>query len=213
MDRADSTQGVLGGANFSPRGKAWLLVAILLLLASPAQAGGPIYTFVDERGVTHFTNLPPRDARYQPVPRRQQNGFSFGRVPNYWGYDGLIGLTARENQVQPALVKAVIAAESNFDPDAVSRKGARGLMQLMPGTAQELGVDDPHQPGENVRGGTRYLRSMLDRYGDLSRAIAAYNAGPTAVDRYGGVPPYPETRDYVNRVLTYYRAYHGDFGR
>jgi soluble lytic murein transglycosylase len=183
------------------------------LSAFPGWADRQIYTYVDERGVTHFTNLPPRDARYQPVPPREPRGFTHGRIPKNWGYDGLIGLTARENQVQPALVKAVIAAESNFDPEAVSRKGARGLMQLMPDTALELGVDDPHQPSENVRGGTRYLRSMLDRYGDLSRAIAAYNAGPTAVDRYGGVPPYPETRDYVNRVLTYYRAYHGDFGR
>jgi soluble lytic murein transglycosylase len=188
---------------------AWLVSA----LADPAVAGGQLYTFVDERGVTHFTNIPPRDPRYQPIPRRLQNGFSFGRVPNYGGYDGLIGLTAREHDVQPALVKAVIAAESNFDPGAVSRKGAQGLMQLMPTTAEQLGVEDPLQPTENVRGGTRYLRKMLDRYGDLSRALAAYNAGPSAVDRYGGVPPYRETQDYVNRVLTYYRAYDGDFGR
>ena len=232
MDRADSTQGVRGGANLSPRGKArpeagaagrrprparrWALTLLLgwgTLAAFPAVGAAQIYTFIDERGVTHFTNLPPRDGRYQPVPPREPRGFTLGRIPKNWGYDGLIGLTARENQVQPALVKAVIAAESNFDPGAVSRKGALGLMQLMPETAEQLGVEDPHQPSDNVRGGTRYLRSMLDRYGDLSRALAAYNAGPTAVDRYGGVPPYPETRDYVNRVLTYYRAYHGDFGR
>ena len=224
---------VRGGANLPPggcvrsssRAAGWrtrlavlLLAAALpglgLLPAAPAAADRQIYTFVDARGVTHFTNLPPRDDRYQPIPRRAAaRGFSFGRIPKNWGYDGLIGLTAREHQVQPALVKAVIAAESNFDPGAVSRKGARGLMQLMPETAQELGVDDSFEPSDNVRGGTRYLRSMLDRYGDLSRAIAAYNAGPTAVDRYGGIPPYPETQDYVNRVLTYYRAYHGDFGR
>ena len=221
MAREDSTQGLGGGANASPRGKARpaiagllasaLLLGLSLLAAGPAAA--QIYTFIDERGVTHFTNLPPRDPRYQPLPRSMQGGFSFGRVPNYWGYDGLIGLTAREHQVQPALVKAVIAAESNFDSGAVSQKGAQGLMQLMPQTAEQLGVSDPFQPTDNVRGGTRYLRSMLDRYGDLSRALAAYNAGPTAVDRYGGVPPFPETRDYVARVLTYYRAYHGDFGR
>jgi soluble lytic murein transglycosylase-like protein len=109
-------------------------------------------------------------------------------------------------------VKAVIAAESNFDPEAVSRAGAQGLMQLMPHTAAKLGVDDPLRPIENVRGGARYLREMLDRYRDLSVALAAYNAGPRAVDRHGGVPPYRETQDYVRRVLTYYRHYHGDFG-
>jgi len=181
--------------------------------AAPAVAGGAFYTFVDERGVTHFTNLPPRDARYQPMAPREPQGYSIGPAPRHWAYDGLIGDTAREQRVQPALVKAVIAAESSFDPGAVSRKGAQGLMQLMPATAKDLGIADPLEPTDNVRGGTRYLRNMLDRYGDLSRAIAAYNAGPAAVDRYGGIPPYPETQDYVNRVLTYYRAYHGDFGR
>jgi soluble lytic murein transglycosylase len=196
----------------------WALLAAALTWlsfgpAQPAAADHQIYTFVDERGVTHFTNLPPRDDRYQPVLRRESRGFALGPVPKHWGYDGLIGLTAREQRVQPALVKAVIAAESNFDPGAISRKGAQGLMQLMPATSEQLGIDDPLEPSDNVRGGTRYLRSMLDRYGDLSRAIAAYNAGPTAVDRYGGIPPYPETQDYVNRVLTYYRAYHGDFSR
>ncbi len=205
-------------------GNAWarglrraLLAAVLAWsawgAALPVVASAQIYTFVDDRGVTHFTNLPPRDARYQPIVGRTATGFVAGAAPRHWAYDGLIGLTAREQRVQPALVKAVIAAESNFDPDAVSRKGARGLMQLMPATAELLGVDDSFEPSDNVRGGTRYLRSMLDRYGDLSRAIAAYNAGPTAVDRYGGIPPYRETQDYVNRVLTYYRAYHGDFGR
>jgi soluble lytic murein transglycosylase len=185
----------------------------LLSFAPAAGADRQIFTFVDERGVTHFTNLPPRDERYKPIPRRAHRGFALGPVPKHWGYDGLIGLTAREHQLQPALVKAVIAAESGFDPAAVSRKGARGLMQLMPATAEQLGVDDPLQASDNVRGGTLYLRKMLDRYGDLSRALAAYNAGPSAVDRYGGVPPFPETQDYVNRVLAYYRAYHGDFGQ
>jgi soluble lytic murein transglycosylase-like protein len=181
--------------------------------ALPSPAAAQIYTFIDEQGVTHFTNIPPRDPRYRPIVSRDTHGFPLAAAPRHAGYDGLIGATAREQRVQPALVKAVIAAESNFDAAAVSRKGARGLMQLMPETAEQLGIADPLEPTDNVRGGTRYLRSMLDRYGDLSRAIAAYNAGPTAVDRYDGIPPYPETQDYVNRVLTYYRAYHGDFGR
>jgi soluble lytic murein transglycosylase len=184
-----------------------------LLVASlpgePAEAGRPIYSFIGPDGVIHFTDA-PRDSRYRrlpdPTPARPP-----ARAPRRWEYDGLIGLTAREHEVEPALVKAVIAAESNFDPEAVSRKGAQGLMQLMPVTASTLGVDDPLRPTENVRAGTRYLRLMLDRYGDLERAVAAYNAGPAAVDRFGGVPPYPETRDYVRRVLAYYRHYHGDF--
>jgi len=188
-------------------------VAALLLgvaLGMPAEAGGPIYSFVGPDGVIHFTDT-PRDARYRKLPDRKPGGMAGLRAPRRWEYDGLIGLTAREHEVEPALVKAVIAAESNFDPEAVSRKGAQGLMQLMPVTATDLGVDDPLRPMQNVQAGTRYLRLMLDRYGDLERAVAAYNAGPAAVDHYGGVPPYRETQDYVRRVLTYYRHYHGDF--
>jgi soluble lytic murein transglycosylase len=185
--------------------------------ATPVRAAGQaIYSFVDERGVIHFTNVTP-DKRYQRVALTRPDALvlepSPARVPRSVAYDGLIGAAARRHQVQPALVKAVVAAESNFDPRAVSRKGARGLMQLMPETAAELGVADPLRPEENLRGGTRYLRAMLDRYGETPLALAAYNAGPAAVDRYGGIPPYAETRDYVQRVLTYYRHYHGDFGR
>jgi soluble lytic murein transglycosylase len=189
------------------------LVALALLAfgsVASARGGSRIYTFTDENGVTHFTNI-PRDRRYRPMDSSDIGRFRLRRVPEHWLYDGLIGLTAREHQLQPALVKAVIAAESNFDPDAVSRRGAQGLMQLMPETAAALGVADPLHPTENIRAGARYLRLMIDRYGDLERALAAYNAGPSAVDRYGGIPPYPETRDYVKRVLAYYRHYHGDF--
>ena len=184
------------------------LALLAAMVAGPAIAGGTIWTYTDEHGVVHFTNV-PQDRRYQPVPDGDFTQPT--RVPRYWQYDGIIGLTAREHRVQPALVKAVIAAESNFDPSAVSHKGAQGLMQLMPSTSAKLGVGDPFQPIDNVRGGTAYLRQMLDRYGDVERALAAYNAGPTAVDRFGGIPPYRETRAYVRRVLAYYRHYHGDF--
>jgi soluble lytic murein transglycosylase len=176
-------------------------------------SGEQIFTFVDARGVTHFTNV-PSDDRFVPIPPPQRKAARKAmRAPKYWGYDGLIRLTALEHDVPPALVKAVIAAESRFDSEAVSHKGAQGLMQLMPTTAAVLGVADPFAAEQNVRGGVRYLREMLDRYGDMQRALAAYNAGPTAVDRYRGIPPYQETRDYVKRVLTYYRDYHGDFGQ
>jgi soluble lytic murein transglycosylase-like protein len=190
---------------------ATAIAAMALVWIEPAMADSGVYTFVDSRGVSHFTNV-PSDSRYVPIvkPRKAKQQ---PRAPQNWGYDGLIRLTAAEHRVSPALVKAVIAAESSFNQLAVSKKGAQGLMQLMPQTAAELGVMDAFSADQNVDGGARYLREMLDRYGDLHRAIAAYNAGPTAVDRYRGIPPYRETRDYVKRVLTYYRHYHGDFGQ
>ena len=112
---------------------------------------------------------------------------------------------AAKYDLDPNLVAAVIWAESSGDPNAVSKKGTRGLMQLMPATARELGVGNVLDPGQNVDGGSHYLRRMLDEHdGDLSLALAAYNAGPDAVRKYGGVPPYRETRDYVGRVLRVY---------
>ena len=189
------------------------LAVLLIGLAAPALAGGPIYTFTDANGVIHFTNIPRGDPRYQRLPRSPQHASLVQVVPARYDYDPLIGQAAQAHRLPPALVKAVIAAESDFDPRAVSRAGAQGLMQLMPTTAAVLGVADPLEPAQNVHGGVSYLRSLLDRYGDLTRALAAYNAGPEAVDHYGGVPPYHETRAYVDRVLTYYRHYHGDFAR
>ncbi|NIW35918.1 MAG: transglycosylase SLT domain-containing protein, partial [Gemmatimonadetes bacterium] len=171
----------------------WLLLGAWILVLPAPPAFGGVYQFVDENGVLHFSNVPV-DRRYVPLKKRSRR-----RVPRNLRYDSLIFETARAQRLPPALVKAVIAAESNFDPQAVSPKGAQGLMQLMPATARSLGVRDPMLASENVRGGARYLRRLLDRYGDLSRALAAYNAGPTAVDRYGGIPPYRETRQYVDR--------------
>jgi soluble lytic murein transglycosylase len=197
------------------RGFARALGSAVLGVMAAATAGAQdaIYAYVDANGVAHFTDA-PRDSRFVRLAWTAESVRPDERsAPIRWEYDGLIGLTARAHRVPPALVKAVIAAESSFDPDAVSRKGAQGLMQLMPTTARSLGVDDPLRPDENVDGGVRYLRDMIDRFGNLSLALAAYNAGPAAVDRYRGVPPYPETRDYVKRVLTYYRAYDGDFRR
>lgn len=114
---------------------------------------------------------------------------------------------ARDRGLDPALVRAVVQAESGYNAGAVSTKGALGLMQLMPATAVEMAVASPFDPEENLRGGTRYLRALLERFGgDVILALAAYNAGPSTVERYGGVPPYPETVEYVRRVLSLWRG-------
>ena len=122
-------------------------------------------------------------------------------------FAGIIDSAARRNRLDPALLDAVIRQESGFRADVVSSAGAVGLMQLMPGTARELGVSDPFDPAQNVEGGAKYLRSLLDRYdGRLDLALAAYNAGPAAVDHFGGVPPYRETREYVSSIMSGYRS-------
>lgn len=144
----------------------------------------------------------PLDHRYRPRDLDPYDRRDFEPT-----VEALIRRTARKYQVDPNLVKAVVAAESNFDTLAVSKKGAQGLMQLMPQTAREMGVRSPFKPSENIRGGVRYLRGLIDRYPLLDHAIAAYNAGPVAVDRFGGIPPYPETEAYVARVMRFYREY------
>ncbi|HTU83142.1 MAG TPA: lytic transglycosylase domain-containing protein [Candidatus Acidoferrales bacterium] len=121
---------------------------------------------------------------------------------------GLVAGASQSSGVPQGLVRAVLMAESAGDPSAVSTAGAQGLMQLMPGTSASCGIANPFDPTENVQCGAGYLRSLLDRYhGNITLAVAAYNAGPGAVDRYGGVPPYAETQAYVARVLSAYRSY------
>jgi len=210
-----------GAARRAGRDGLWLagvlVLLVLLLWPTVGFAGGAIYSYIDDRGVRHFSDR-PADQRYRRVRNQTPEGLVItppakARPPSDDTYDREIAQLAGRHGVEAALVKAVIAAESAFDRTAISRAGAQGLMQLMPTTADELGVLAPYQPYENSDGGVRYLRAMLDRYGDVHRALAAYNAGPTAVDRYGGIPPYRETQAYVTRVLTYYRGYAKEFAR
>lgn len=128
-------------------------------------------------------------------------------------YDSMIHRSAKENHLDPALLKAVMKAESNFNPKDTSRKGACGLMQLMPDTAKKLGVRDIYAPEENINAGARFLSCMLDQFhGNTEKALAAYNAGPAVVKKYNSVPPYLETRNYIRNVHAYYRKYRGADG-
>lgn len=117
--------------------------------------------------------------------------------------ENIITRHAKLNNLDPALVEAVVKAESNFNPQAISPAGAEGLMQLMPGTASALGVSNPLDPEQNIAGGTTYLRNMIDKFGSVPLALAAYNAGPAAVEKYGGIPPYKETQNYVKKIMSY----------
>lgn len=191
------------------------LLALCLML--PQLAGATIYSFVDENGVVHFSNV-PNDPQYRPILNRYPDrrppespggqGYSGGAMVSPDAYDRLIRTAAQRYQVDPHLVKAVIRAESNFDCLARSNKGALGLMQLMPDTAMDMEVADPFDPQDNINGGTRYLSKMLDLFdGNLKLALAAYNAGPGRVIGIRQVPRIKETIDYVQRVQSYYRHY------
>jgi soluble lytic murein transglycosylase len=191
-----------------PRYRCLLAVWITWLAAATPEAEAEVYMFVDQSGVVHFTDNPPHEgyARH----RLKGQAARSGRTTRAW--DGVIRIAGEAHGVSPALVKAVIHAESSFDPGAISPRGAQGLMQLMPDTAESLGVDDPFDPWQNIDAGTRYLGLLVSQYpGDLAMALAAYNAGPLAVRRFGGVPPYQETTVYVKRVLALYDRYHADF--
>jgi len=151
--------------------------------------------------------LKKMDASGQTENNAQSLLTGSGSQPVSGDFSSLINQAAQKYNVNPALVQAVVKAESNFNPNAVSSAGALGLMQLMPATANGLGVDNPLDPAQNIDGGVRYISQLLKHSdGDVRLAVAAYNAGPGAVDRYNGIPPYQETQTYVNRVLGYFNS-------
>lgn len=193
----------------SRTGRVAQLFVMLLLLPGAGQAD--IYAFVDEVGITHFSNV-PQDRRYRPFLRTTESSASLRapadrRIPQQFAQH--VSLFGSASQVSPALIHAVISAESGYNPNARSRKGAMGLMQLMPGTAQRYQVSDPYDPAQNIRGGVSYLRDLMRQFdADLPLVLAAYNAGEGAVQRHGNrIPPFAETRQYVPRVLELYERY------
>jgi soluble lytic murein transglycosylase-like protein len=197
------------------------LLLALLVVSSAAEAD--IYTYTDSDGVVHFTNTPGGDKRYRVYIRgngaysKPGSGAAPGVVPvppsdhdiaRYTRYGEWIRQAATMYQIPEQLVRAVIRCESDYDPRAVSVSGARGLMQLMPDTATLMQVRDIDDPRENIFGGVRLLRILANEFnGDLELTIAAYNAGDGSVIRFGGIPPFQQTRDYVVAVTKYYRRY------
>jgi soluble lytic murein transglycosylase len=173
-------------------------------LLTPMGLQAEIYQYISANGTISLTNV-PSDARYRKIDVESAR---FHSVLSERELEPLIKRHSSQQQLHPALIRAVIKAESNFDPRAVSRAGAIGLMQLMPQTAVRLDVRDMFDPDENVGGGAKYLRQLLDRFhGNLPLALAAYNAGENIVDRYQSLPPIDETRQYVRKVLRYYRTF------
>lgn len=182
-----------------------LLLGVLIGVASVDRVAGQIYSTLEDRRTPAVT-IPHVTRQMEAGTGERSQGFRTTHIvvptPTLTPYDPLIEQYATRSEVPVELVRAVVQVESGFDPTARSSVGAMGLMQLMPETAAELGVADPYDPADNLRGGITYLKQLLDQYdGNEEIALAAYNAGPGAVERYGNrVPPFPETRDYVRKV-------------
>jgi soluble lytic murein transglycosylase-like protein len=195
---------------------SWIAAAMLMACAPLCHAD--IYRYVDQDGKVHFTNV-PEDSRFklylatEKEPSAVANTITHRYRPyppaDRKKYHAHVMAAARAFQLEPALIHAVISAESGYNPLARSPKGAKGLMQLMPDTARRYGVDNPLDPRQNIQGGSAYLRDLLTLFGnDLNLALAAYNAGEGAVMEYGHrIPPYRETTQYVPKVLSYYKRY------
>jgi hypothetical protein len=180
----------------------------------PAIAGSDIYSFTDERGVVHFSNLPHLDKRYKLVYHGKGGGmtipaFSEPSAADIAKYSPIIAIAARNNGLDAGLLHAVIRVESGYNPRALSVKGAGGLMQLIPDTARRYGVNNLFDPTENIYGGAHYLKDLLTMFNNnVELALAGYNAGENAVIRAGRrVPNYPETLAYVPKVISFYRTY------
>ncbi len=184
--------------------KAIVLSALFVLFLAVVPLCADIYSYIDSQGVLHFTNV-PTSAQYT-VYIKERSARSLGYTTNQ--YDHLIKGASKREEVSFALLKALIKTESNFNPEAVSRAGAKGLMQIMPVNIKDLNIKDPFDPRENIMGGALYLKQLIKRFnGELPLALAAYNAGPNVVERHQGIPPIKETEEFVEKVLKYYAIY------
>lgn len=186
-----------------------LIVLLILSAASAAEAQSEVYTYVDEDGVVHFTDMPKAGAKSFLLGDRVMNvrarGFYKGSLTRAVPYADLFNQAAERYGLDAELLAAIAQVESSFNPKAVSNKGAKGVMQLIDSTAAAYGVTDVFDPAQNIDGGSRHMRDLLAAFnGDLTLALAAYNAGRTAVNRYGGVPPYSETRRYLKKISDIY---------
>lgn len=191
-----------------------LLCAVWLLPAFTAkEASAEMYMVRGGNGAIYFTNARPADPRSSIIKRmgfdRRLRNYAYDANRFSDKYDTIITGAALRHNLDPMLIKAVVKIESDFERYSISRKGARGLMQLMPDTARFMKVKNVFDPVDNIYGGTGYLRKMIDRFGDTRLALAAYNAGPTAVAKYQGIPPYTETQNYVRKVTAAYAALAG----
>ncbi len=189
--------------------------AAIVVISCQISSGSSLYVCRDDRGKKYYSNM-PESGRCAPYATRKLGSVSFsGKWPGYANssynnvrYHKHIDYYGKRYNIDPNLIKAIIRAESDFDRYAVSKKGAQGLMQLMPDTAKEMRVSDPFNPEQNIHGGVRYLRSLLQMFnGNVVLSLAAYNAGPNQVKKAGGVPRISETRQYIKRVLSYYERY------
>ena len=176
-------------------------------VAHPVRAD--VYMYKDKDGVLTFTNVPNHNG-YKRILREGAVPRVSGGSATSAGFDELIRSASDRYNIDPDLIRAIIKTESDFNINARSNKGAMGLMQLMPDTARLHNISDAYDPNENVEGGVRHLRMLLERYqGNLELSLAAYNAGAGAVEKHGGIPPYNETREYVRKVLRFYDAFRG----
>lgn len=182
-----------------------LIFLIILVAFFPLTVQGAIYSYVDGDGVVHFTNTPV-DQRFRMCSQEISESINYER--SAYRFEPYIVKTAEKYKIEKALIKAIIKVESNFNPAAISSAGASGLMQLMPRTAEKMRVRNVFNPRENIEGGTRYLRALLNLFKeDLNLSLAAYNAGEHAVLKYKDIPPYNQTRNFVKRVLTHLKKY------